>query len=443
LRTPLYLRLIGWVVATVLLPLVAVAALVPMVVDTPDERLLLRVGLCLAVIASVVAYASLFVAYRAVARASEAMTARARGVAVGHLGADPLPVSGPRELARLGRAFNDMLTTVRAYVEERDRTQGEFRHSVQRLGAALSGSHDVDAISEVTVETARLVTRCRTALLWVVEDDKLMPREIDGEGRVRGALAIGEGLAGVAAATATPRSGDERAPGEPHHEHGMAAPLLVRDKVWGVLAVYGRVQDTSPYSLDDVVTLTTLARQAETAIENVDLHAEATRLALTDPLTGLANRRELERRMALEIERADRFGEPFSLALLDLDDFKLVNDTYGHPAGDAVLVEVARRLRGITREVDLVARSGGEELAVLLPRADGATAARAAMRIRRVIAARPVQVGAEAIRVTCSVGLASHPDHGSTAYALVAAADEALYRAKAAGKNRVELAERA
>jgi diguanylate cyclase (GGDEF)-like protein len=440
---PLHLRLLSWVVATVLLPLLAVAVLVPTVVDAADESLLLRVGLCFAVIASVVAYASLFVAHRAVAQASEAMTARARGVAVGHLGADPLPVSGPRELARLGRAFNEMLTTVRTYVEERDRTQGEFRHSVQRLGAALSGSHDVDAIGAVTVETARLVTGSRTALLWVVDDDKLVPRGIDGEGRIRGALSIGEGLAGAAAASATPRSGDERAQGEPHHEFGMAAPLLVREKVWGVLAVYGRVRETIPYALDDVVTLTTLARQAETAIENVDLHAEATRLALTDPLTGLANRRELERRMDLEVERADRFGEPFSLALLDLDDFKLINDTYGHPTGDAVLVELARRLRGITREVDLVARSGGEELAVLLPHANGTTAARAAMRIRRVIGDRPVQVGSNAVRVTCSVGLASHPDHGSTAYELVAAADEALYRAKTAGKNRVELAERA
>lgn len=162
---PLHLRLLGWVVATVLLPLVAVAVGILAVVDLEDEGSLLRVGICLALVATGVAYGSLSIAYRAVAQAADAMTERARGVAVGHLGADPLPVTGPRELARLGRAFNEMLTTVRTYVEERDRTQGDFRHSVQRLGAALSGSHDVDAIGEVTVETARLVTACRTALL--------------------------------------------------------------------------------------------------------------------------------------------------------------------------------------------------------------------------------------------------------------------------------------
>jgi diguanylate cyclase (GGDEF)-like protein len=433
-------RLAGYVVATVLLPLVALALGVLSVVDVEDGAVLLRLAIGGAAVAALVAYASLTVAYRGVARAADAMAERARGIAVGHLGVEPLPISGPREVARLGRAFNDMITTLRAYVDEVDRSQGEFRQAVQRLGTALSGSHDPDAIAEVTIETARLVTGCRTAVLWVVDDGRLVPRRTLGEARVRSALELGAGLAGVAARSASPQAGEHRAPAEPHHEHAMAVPLTVDGAVWGVLAVYGRTGTTTPFSLDDVATLATLARQAETALENAVLHAEATRLSVTDPLTGLANRRRLDERLTQELERAERFGEPFSIAVLDIDDFKVVNDTFGHPAGDAVLVELARRLRGITRDVDLVARSGGEELTVLLPKADRLTAAKAAMRMRKVVAAQPVAAADELIRVTTSIGVASHPADGTTAAELIAAADEALYRAKAAGKNRVERA---
>lgn len=436
-------RLAGYVAATVLLPLVAIVVALLAVVEARDEELLLRMGLALAGAAAVVAYASLSIAYRAVARASDALAERARGVSIGHFGGEPVRTDGPRELVRLGQAFNDMLATVRAHEEERDRSEGEFRHSVERLGTALSGSHDPHAIGQVTTETAALVTGCRTALLWVVEGSELAPRHVSGEGRVRSPLSLGEGLAGSAAALATPRAGDERAAGEPHHEHAMAAPLTVDGEVWGVLAAYGRRGTTIPYSLDDVAVLARLAQQAETAVENAQLHAEVTRLSMTDPLTGLANRREMERRMDLEVERADRSAEPFSLALLDVDDFKVVNDSFGHPAGDAVLVELAQRLRRITRAVDLVARTGGEELAVLLPTAHGPTAVEAAMRMRRVVAGRPVVVDGVEISVTCSVGLATYPAHAGTAADLVAAADEALYRAKAQGKNRIEWADAA
>ena len=437
---PRRVRLAGYVIATVFVPLLGVGVGVLSVADVEDGDRLLRLTVVAAITAAAVAYASLALAYRNVARAADAMAERARGIAVGHFGSDPLPVRGPREVVRLGHAFNAMAATVRAQVEDADRSKSEFRRSLQRLGTALSGSHDPDAIGEVTIETAKLVTGCRTAVLWVLEDGRLTPRRTLGEARVRTNLEVGAGLAGSAARSATAQSGDDRNIIEPHHEHGMAAPLVVSGAVWGVLAVYGRVSMTIPYSLDDVATLVTLAHQAETAIENALLHAEATRLAVTDPLTGLANRRELERSLGLELDRSERFGEPFSVAVLDIDDFKVVNDTYGHPAGDAVLVELARRLRAITRDVDLVARSGGEELTVLLPRADRDTAATAAVRIRRVVASQPIAAADELIRVTVSVGVATHPIHGSTAATLLAAADEALYRAKAAGKNRVERA---
>jgi diguanylate cyclase (GGDEF)-like protein len=436
----LRLRLAGYVVATVLLPLLALAVVVLRVVEVADEDVLLKLAVATALVAGAVAYASLSLLYRRVAHAADAMAERARGVTIGNLGVDPLPVRGPREVARLGRAFNDMLATIRAYVDDAERSQGEFRRSVQRLGTALSGSHDADAIGEVTIETARLVTACRTAVLWVVEDDKLVPQRTLGEARVRGPIQLGVGLAGAVARSGQAGSGDDRDPGEPHHEHAMAVPMVVRGAVWGVLAAYGREGLSVPYSLDNLATLSTLAHQAETAIENLQLHEEATRLAVTDPLTGLANRRELERRIALELDRSTRFKEPFSVAVLDIDDFKQVNDTFGHPVGDSVLIELAERLRGVTRGVDLIARTGGEEMTLVLHRADEESAAKAAVRARKIVAGRPFETGDVQTQVTVSVGIATWPEHGETADTLLAAADEALYRAKAAGKNRVERA---
>jgi two-component system cell cycle response regulator len=154
------------------------------------------------------------------------------------------------------------------------------------------------------------------------------------------------------------------------------------------------------------------------------------RAAITDPLTGLRTRRYLLE--ALE----QRTGPGSGLLLLDLDHFKQVNDTYGHPAGDAVLREVARRLRQSVRHGDVVARYGGEEFAVLLPRAKAGEIAALAERIRRRLAAMPVAAGEQWLIVTASIGAAAlHP--GQSLDDLVAEADRALYRAKNAGRNRV------
>ena len=123
-------------------------------------------------------------------------------------------------------------------------------------------------------------------------------------------------------------------------------------------------------------------RQAETAIENSFLYEEAVRLSLTDGLTGLWNRRHFDLRLEAELSRAVRFSEPFAVVFVDLDQFKAVNDRHGHQAGDTVLVELARRLTEAVREVDLVARWGGDEFALLLPKTGLAGALRLAEKIR-------------------------------------------------------------
>jgi two-component system cell cycle response regulator len=161
-------------------------------------------------------------------------------------------------------------------------------------------------------------------------------------------------------------------------------------------------------------------------------------LAVTDPLTGLSNRRYLETHLNALTEQAKNSRQPLSVLAIDIDHFKSVNDTYGHAAGDAVLREVAHRLRGAVRGIDLVCRMGGEEFIVLMPEIAVERARFVGERVRTCIAAEPFRVGpAMQVTVTASVGLATLEHPGETAAALLQRADEALYSAKRAGRNRV------
>lgn len=167
------------------------------------------------------------------------------------------------------------------------------------------------------------------------------------------------------------------------------------------------------------------------------MEQELMRLATTDPLTGLPNRRHFMEQLEYELARIKRFGKPACLLMLDLDHFKRVNDTYGHAAGDAVLRHFALLAQNSLREIDLIGRLGGEEFGVLLPGTDMAGALELAERLRLAVAAAPVQVEEDAIPVTVSVGVAEflsadpHPDD------ILARADMALYKAKESGRNRV------
>jgi diguanylate cyclase (GGDEF)-like protein len=161
------------------------------------------------------------------------------------------------------------------------------------------------------------------------------------------------------------------------------------------------------------------------------------RLATRDELTGLLNRREYDRILAEEEDRARRFGHSLSLAIIDLDLFKSINDARGHAAGDAVLKEVARRLAATIRTVDRAARIGGEEFALILVQTGKEPALEVARRAIRAIAAEPISIGAgESLIVTASAGIAEFPSGARDGAVLFAAADKALYAAKAAGRNR-------
>jgi len=183
-----------------------------------------------------------------------------------------------------------------------------------------------------------------------------------------------------------------------------------------------------------------LAAQAAIALENARLHDIVQRQAITDELTQLANRRYFMEKLDTELRRAERFDEPLALVFADLDDFKRVNDRHGHHVGDDVLRAFAEVLRGRIRAIDVAARLGGEEFAILLLETDLNGAEALAESLRSAVAALEVRVpGATPVRLTASFGVADYPQT-RTADELLAAADLALYRAKREGKNRVSIA---
>lgn len=175
-----------------------------------------------------------------------------------------------------------------------------------------------------------------------------------------------------------------------------------------------------------------------------DARAIAQRLAWNDELTGSLNRRRFAEMVRREIIGAERTGNPLTVALLDLDDFKRINDRHGHAAGDALLREVAGVIRGVMRATDLSARWGGEEFCIALPGADLEQAVLVAQRVRAAVGALRVATDTgEMISCTVTIGLAERGDRDETLDELFNRADHAMYRAKQSGKNRVMLAESA
>ncbi|MHB1340562.1 MAG: GGDEF domain-containing protein [Coriobacteriia bacterium] len=190
---------------------------------------------------------------------------------------------------------------------------------------------------------------------------------------------------------------------------------------------------------DDRMVLQAVASELVVAVENSRLYKLTKRLAITDELTDLYNYRFLQQRLDDEVGRAKRYGKTLSFLMLDVDDFKAVNDTYGHLVGDAVLEGLGRILKTTVREVDVVARYGGEEFSVVLPETDAAGAFIVAEKVREAVSLHkfPDQDGEPTIHVTVSVGLANVPVHADDKESLLKAADDAVYHAKETGKDRV------
>ncbi|HET7127446.1 MAG TPA: GGDEF domain-containing protein [Gaiellaceae bacterium] len=213
----------------------------------------------------------------------------------------------------------------------------------------------------------------------------------------------------------------------------LEVPLRTETGTTSVLRLYSGAE---PFDQDAREAAKWIATQAEIALENAHLHRLVQQQALTDDLTSLPNRRRFMTEFRRESQRADRAGTPLSVIVLDIDDFKQVNDTWGHETGDLVLRGLAEALAAATRSVDLAARLGGEEFAILLPNTDAQGAEGVAARIQRDLATMTVTAGDELVQATASFGISSFPDLAAL-NDLLNDADRCLYEAKRAGKNRI------
>jgi diguanylate cyclase (GGDEF)-like protein len=442
-------RVALFVAGFVFVPSLAIALLAALWADYPLTGRFWLVATVGSIVGSLLAYLTArIIVHIEVARPLDELSERAEAVSrADPSGLSPIELAGSPDMRRLVEAFNKLIGRVWEYVEDLEDSRLQFRRAIGRVGDALASTDDRATILEVVLEMGVVVTRGDCGVLWLPRANSFIARYTHGvEGIDGNALERGAGLAGWVGHHDLPRFVDDPAqlsPLEPEARHAVAVPIRSRNRVFGVLAVYGRDGDgpaDRKFGEDDLMSLRTIAVQAEAAIENTFLHEETSRLSLTDGLTGVWNRRHFDVRLSDEIDRSARFRETFSLVLLDLDWFKSINDEHGHLAGDYVLVEVARRLKACTRQVDVVARYGGEEFALILPRTSLAGGQRVAEKVRTSIEREPFVTDDDEVKVTVSIGVASYPESAFEAHGLVAAADAALYRAKAEGKNQVRLA---
>jgi len=214
----------------------------------------------------------------------------------------------------------------------------------------------------------------------------------------------------------------------------LRLPLVFEEDLLGILWVWGKGIVKA-----DLPIMSIFARQIAISLERARLFQEVQGLALTDPLTGLHNRRSFFQAGKVEFSRAQRMNRPLACIMLDLDHFKQVNDHYGHQAGDQILQEFAKRCKDSVREIDLVARYGGEEIIIILPETDLPAALQIAERTCASIAETPMKVGQQEINVTASLGVAAKDENTDQLETLIARADQAMYIAKHKGRNLVAI----
>jgi two-component system, cell cycle response regulator len=268
----------------------------------------------------------------------------------------------------------------------------------------------------------------RHASADVVEDAKA--RLLDAIARER----KGVGFSRVQARLFAPAA--ESGGPEEHALGGFAAfPVVTNEQLVGLLALGGKLLARMPP--ESAAFLGQVANQSHIVMENSRLFDRVRNLSIRDGVTGVYNHRHIMEMVQTEFDRVGRYQDVFSVLMIDIDHFKKVNDQHGHPAGDAVLREVANVIRDCVRTVDSVGRYGGEEFVVLLPHTPHGEAMHTAERVRSQVGAHVFHAQGKALQVTISVGVATAPSEAAeTAAAVIREADKALYRAKSAGRDR-------
>jgi len=354
----------------------------------------------------------------------------------------PVPTYGGDEFALLGREFNSMSGQLEAKIDELDRKRRELEETIRRVGAAFASGLDPQGILELTLVTAIDACEAEAGRAVPLDHDRI-ERTQRGPDAVPTTAAMGAAeRVALGDGAALPAAGGRAATARGRGAHALSMPITAPHRGGSEHVALVSIARATEFTREERELFEYLAGQAGVSIENADLHETVQRQAVTDELTGLSNIRELNTTLDREIERSRRFSSSLGLVMVDIDDFKQVNDLHGHQQGDQVLVMVGRVLRDLSRDIDEPARYGGEELAVVTPETDAAGAAQLAERMREAIENLEITRldGDGRISVTASFGVASVPDSASDKASLIAAADAALYRAKRAGKNRVERA---
>jgi diguanylate cyclase (GGDEF)-like protein len=317
-------------------------------------------------------------------------------------------------------------------------------YALYEIARTFGSSLDMDETLTVLVDKVGHVVPFDTCVVYLFDESKGYAVAAHVAGKHTKALggrcvALGEGVTGFALANRSPMnqlhpSLDLMGTGVELGYRSMASLPLHRDqRLLGALSVYSTELDQ--YSDDHMRLLETVTKLASDALSNAMHHAEAESNALTDPLTGLPNARYLALRFEEEAARARRTGRPFQVVMLDLDEFKLVNDTYGHKVGDKLLREIAGIIQGQLREYDFLARYGGDEFVAIVQELVASQVEELCARVEKAVSDFSLHVrGNGRARVGISIGTANFGSDGESLDQLLVSADQAMYRTKSAHK---------
>ena len=321
--------------------------------------------------------------------------------------------------------------------------QAEREIAVNRIATAIRNSLELDSVLQTAADEVGRALNVHSAAVRVEgalvgkETTKLYLREDAAtDGQSRGALlsdidSISNKLAHTPQAYVVEADPTSELPAPVD----AVVPLIFQGSFLGLLMVRSDVASRE-WADNELLLLHTVADQLAVAVNQAHLFAQMQQQALTDSLTGCYNRRSFELQLERDLHLATRMRQPLSLIMLDLDNFKHINDQAGHDAGDAALCMLADNVRAELRAVDTAARFGGDEFVIILPQANQDGAMLVAERLRKRISQMEVP---EFGQVTASFGVATFPAHASSRDTLLVAADRALYNSKDAGRNRVSL----
>lgn len=357
------------------------------------------------------------------------------------------------EMVRL--VVEEMVTVLRYYREQHRMSQRTRVYSaLLEISESLGSRLDLDHRLEITAESCKTIIDYDRCFIFLVEpgERRMTVKAVKGydPSIVGYGFALTNGLISLIVKNRQVLLFSHLAAQPKQHrifpdgckidvtcQSFLGLPLIIEDRVMGLVLFLSDKENA--FTTYDRHVLSILCNHVATSIAEAQAHQQVERLAITDGLTGVFNHRRFQERLQEEFIRSGRTAEAFSVLMIDIDYFKKINDTYGHPAGDAVLKSVAKLLVKLVRRLDVVARYGGEEFVVLLLKSDSKQAVQMAERIRKAVEAAPVEWQGQKIAATVSIGVASHPEDATKREELIACADRALYASKRTGRNRSTL----